>query len=76
MLKNYFNLTLVYAIYEDVYFVGVEPYPLYVSVDTGGHTKANAITLYTRYLLAYLTGNKVEDRNRKNCTADAQNQVN
>lgn len=58
-----------------IYFTGVEPYPLYVSVDTGGHTKANAITLYTRYLLAYLTGSKVEDRNRKNCTADSQNQV-
>lgn len=53
----------------------VEPYPLYVSVDTGGHTKANAITLYTRYLLAYLTGSKVEDRGRKNCTADPQNQI-
>lgn len=57
-------------------FTGVEPYPLYVSVDSGGLTKANAITLYTRYLLAYLTGREVEDRDRKNCTADAQNQVN
>lgn len=53
----------------------VEPYPLYVSVDSGGPTKANAITLYTRYLLAYLTGEKVEDRDRKNCTGDVQDQI-
>ncbi|KFM67717.1 Nicastrin, partial [Stegodyphus mimosarum] len=53
----------------------VEPYPMYVSVDSGGHTKANAITLYTRYLLAYLTGIGVPDRDRKNCTGDSQNQI-
>ncbi|KAG8191953.1 hypothetical protein JTE90_007748 [Oedothorax gibbosus] len=53
----------------------VEPYPLYVSVDSGGHTKANAITLYTRYLLAYLTGEKEQDRDRKNCTGDPENQI-
>ncbi|GIX85870.1 nicastrin [Caerostris extrusa] len=53
----------------------VEPYPLYVSVDSGGHTKANAITLYTRYLLAYLTGQKETDRDRQNCSSDVQDQI-
>ncbi|GBL82018.1 Nicastrin [Araneus ventricosus] len=53
----------------------VEPYPLYVSVDSGGHTKANAITIFTRYLLAYLTGEKEHDRDRKNCTGNVQNQI-
>ncbi|XP_054719856.1 nicastrin-like [Uloborus diversus] len=53
----------------------VEPYPLYVSVDSGGPSKANAITLYTRYLLAYLTGTEVPDLVRGNCTGDVQNQI-
>ncbi|CAL1287374.1 unnamed protein product [Larinioides sclopetarius] len=53
----------------------VEPYPLYVSVDSGGHTKANAITIFTRYLLAYLTGEQEHDRDRKNCTGSVQNQI-
>ncbi|XP_071037443.1 nicastrin isoform X2 [Parasteatoda tepidariorum] len=53
----------------------VEPYPLYVSVDSGGHTKANAITLYTRYLLAYLTGSDELDKDRKTCTSSPQDQI-
>lgn len=42
---------------------------MYISVHTGGNLKANAITLYTRYMLAYLTGSILPDRTRENCTS-------
>lgn len=51
----------------------VEPYPLYVSVNSGGHT--NAITIYTRYLLAYLTGYVLDNHTKETCVGAPNNQI-